>query len=61
MRNKNFPPSQDPDGFDREAFHETLKDEVLNFFNKQLENKSMIEEKAHNKANAADAKSRATD
>lgn len=36
MRNKNFPPSQDPEGFDREAFHETLKAEVLNFFNKQL-------------------------
>ena len=36
MRNINFPPSQDPDGFDREAFHETLKAEVLNFFNKLL-------------------------
>ncbi len=36
MRNKNFPPSQDPDGFDREAFHETLKVEVLDIFNKQL-------------------------
>jgi len=37
MRNKNFPPSQDPDGFDREAFHETLKVEVLNFFQQTIE------------------------
>jgi len=34
MRNKNFPPSQDPDGFDREGFHDSLKVEVLNFFNR---------------------------
>lgn len=51
MRNEDFPPSQDPDGFDREAFHETLKNEVLNFFNKQLRNKAMINGKAHNNAN----------
>lgn len=31
MRNTNFPPSQDPDGFDREAFHEALKVDVLDF------------------------------
>jgi predicted dienelactone hydrolase len=37
MRNSNFPPSQDPDGFHREAFHETLKVEVLDIFNKQLQ------------------------
>ena len=49
MRNKNFPPSQDPDGFDREAFHETLKAEILDFFNKQSGNKAMIEE-ARNKS-----------
>ncbi len=36
MQNINFPPSQDPSGFDREAFHETLKVEVLEFFNQQL-------------------------
>ena len=56
MRNKKFPPSQDPDGFYRETFHETLKVEVLDFFNKQFGNKVIIEEKAHNKANSADAK-----
>lgn len=39
MQNKNFLPSQDPDGFDRVAFHESLKIEVLDFFNKQLQNK----------------------
>ncbi len=49
MRNKNFPPSQDPDGFDRDAFHETLKVEVLHFFNKQQKNKATIEIKNHNK------------
>jgi predicted dienelactone hydrolase len=38
MKNKDFPPSQDPDGFDREAFHEALKVEVLHFFNGQLKN-----------------------
>ncbi len=36
MRKRNFPPSQDPDGFDREAFHEALKVEVLEIFNNQL-------------------------
>ena len=53
MRSKNFPPSQDPDGFDRQAFHETLKVEVLDFFNKQLENKAIAEEKSRKKANSA--------
>lgn len=37
MRNKNFPPSQDPDGFDREAFHETLKVEVQLFLQNIIE------------------------
>jgi predicted dienelactone hydrolase len=32
MRNKNFPPSQDLYGFDRETLHKTLKIEVLHFF-----------------------------
>ncbi len=45
MLNENFPPSQDPDGFDREAFHNSLKVEVLNFFNKQLKNMTIIKEK----------------
>ncbi|HTY50637.1 MAG TPA: alpha/beta fold hydrolase [Steroidobacteraceae bacterium] len=29
MRNAGFPPSQDPPGFDREAFHRTLPAEIL--------------------------------
>jgi predicted dienelactone hydrolase len=33
MRNINFSPSQDPDGFERETFHKILKVKVLNFFN----------------------------
>ena len=61
MRSNNFPPSQDPDGFDRETFHDSLKVEVLDFFDKQLKNKNIIEDKAHNNANSADAKSRAAD
>lgn len=36
MQNPNFPPSQDPDGFDRAAFHERLKIEIFGFFNNQL-------------------------
>jgi predicted dienelactone hydrolase len=55
MRSKNFPPSQDPDGFDREAFHATLKVQVLDFFSKQLENKAIVAEKDHKKPNAANA------
>ena len=35
MNNTNFAASQDPEGFDRQAFHETLKEEVTAFFNKQ--------------------------
>jgi predicted dienelactone hydrolase len=36
MRNKNFFPSQDPEGFDRESFHETLKVEVGDFFRQSI-------------------------
>ncbi len=36
MRNKNFPPSQDPDGFDRESFHEELKVDVLHFLRESI-------------------------
>ena len=32
MKNENFPPSQDPPGFDREAFHDVLKTKVLKYF-----------------------------
>lgn len=35
MTDKSFPPSQDPEGFDRVSFHDSLKADVLNFFNKQ--------------------------
>ena len=31
MRSPSFPPSQDPEGFDRAAFHVELNDEVLSF------------------------------
>jgi len=33
MRRKSFAPSQDPEGFDRAAFQEVLKREVLSFLN----------------------------
>ena len=36
MRSPNFLPAQDPEGFDRAAFHETLKAEVLDYFCKVL-------------------------
>lgn len=39
MRSKDFPPSQDPDGFNRAAFHETLKVEVLQFFTSRIQSR----------------------
>lgn len=42
MKNENFPPSLDPPGFDRAAFHETLKVDVLNFFNQQPKNTNLL-------------------
>ena len=36
MKNPNFPPSTDPEGFDREEFHKQLPSEILNFLNKKL-------------------------
>ncbi|AGH80891.1 alpha/beta hydrolase family protein [Psychromonas sp. CNPT3] len=36
MVNKNFAASQDPEGFDRNAFHDDLKKEISAFFNNQL-------------------------
>lgn len=33
MKNPNFPPSTDPQGFDREEFHQQLPVEILNFLN----------------------------
>ncbi|MGD0340493.1 MAG: alpha/beta fold hydrolase [Bacteroidales bacterium] len=36
MKNPNFLPSTDPDGFDREVFHKELPSEILNFLNDKL-------------------------
>lgn len=36
MRNSKFPPSTDPEGFDREKFHEKLNVEVLDFLDGTL-------------------------
>ncbi|PJZ57398.1 alpha/beta hydrolase [Leptospira barantonii] len=36
MKNPNFPPSTDPDGFDREKFHQKLPKEILEFLNENL-------------------------
>jgi predicted dienelactone hydrolase len=36
MRNASFLPSTDPEGFDREKFHERLAAEVLDFLDKNL-------------------------
>ncbi|MBF0501708.1 MAG: alpha/beta fold hydrolase [Candidatus Riflebacteria bacterium] len=36
MRNAKFLPSTDPNGFDREKFHEQLPAEILSFLDKQL-------------------------
>lgn len=37
MKNPNFPPSTDPLGFDREAFHRQLPADILIFLNQQLQ------------------------
>src|SRR6185437_2126838 len=36
MKNPNFLPATDPDGFDREEFHKQLPIEILNFLNEKL-------------------------
>ncbi|MCB1166441.1 MAG: alpha/beta fold hydrolase [Leptospiraceae bacterium] len=36
MKRPDFPPSQDPSGFDRVTFHETLKSEILEFLSELL-------------------------
>jgi predicted dienelactone hydrolase len=36
MRSSKFPPSTDPEGFDREKFHDTLNAEVLAFLDETL-------------------------
>jgi predicted dienelactone hydrolase len=36
MKNPNFPPSTDPQGFDREEFHRQLPSDILNFLNEKL-------------------------
>ena len=36
MKNPGFPPSNDPDGFDREKFHEKLPGELLQYLDKKL-------------------------
>ena len=36
MRNPGFLPSMDPEGFDRERFHETLPGEILGFLDEKL-------------------------
>jgi hypothetical protein len=36
MRSPNFPPSMDPEGFDREQFHEQINGEVRDFLDKIL-------------------------
>lgn len=36
MRNPGFPPSTDPEGFDRERFHERLPGEILEFLDATL-------------------------
>ncbi|AYV57757.1 alpha/beta fold hydrolase [Leptospira kmetyi] len=36
MKNPNFRPSTDPDGFDREKFHRELPKEILEFLNEKL-------------------------
>ena len=42
MVNKNFPASQDPEGFDREAFHDDLKKDITAFFNNQQNTSSSV-------------------
>jgi predicted dienelactone hydrolase len=36
MKNPGFPPSTDPQGFDREAFHRQLPVEIYNFLNSKI-------------------------
>ena len=36
MKNPGFPPSNDPEGFNRKSFHEKLPGELLEFFDKKL-------------------------
>lgn len=36
MKNPDFLPSTDPNGFDREKFHNQLPTEILNFLNDKL-------------------------
>lgn len=36
LQSPNFPPSTDPEGFDRAAFHEQLPLEILDFLNEKL-------------------------
>jgi predicted dienelactone hydrolase len=36
MRNRKFPPSTDPEGFEREKFHIKLPKEILAYLNKEL-------------------------
>lgn len=36
MKNLNFLPSTDPEGFDREAFHKILPEEILSFLNDKI-------------------------
>ncbi|TGK15731.1 alpha/beta fold hydrolase [Leptospira fluminis] len=36
LKNRNFPPSVDPDGFDREEFHRKLPAEILKFLDEKL-------------------------
>jgi hypothetical protein len=36
MRNPNFPPSTDPEGFERGKFHEKLNAELLAFLERTL-------------------------
>jgi hypothetical protein len=40
MRNADFPPSVDPEGFDREKFHEKLNAELLDFLDGTLRRSS---------------------
>lgn len=39
MKNHTFPPSTDPEGFDREAFHQQLPKDILAFLNEKLHHK----------------------
>jgi len=39
MKNSNFLPSTDPEGFDREQFHKQIPAEILEFLNDKLNKK----------------------